>query len=223
MNAQDEYGLTALHCAADRGNYPAVLELIKIDAVQVDIRDKQGETALHMAIMYEDIPCIRKLLYNKYHPSNPRIYSYTSMSPLHIASREASLEIVELVFDRVKNLQLKESLDSILRDANEESKRVKQLCAAIGVTSIIGYNKAIPSLLKTLYRQAKREDLENYPAVKRIIDAKFDKAVKDTQLQMKEHINRAGEEKMTCLHLACKDGRSDVVQFLVSSSCSSCS
>ena len=38
MNAQDDYGLTALHCAADRGNYPAVLELLKINSVLVNLR-----------------------------------------------------------------------------------------------------------------------------------------------------------------------------------------
>ena len=139
------------------------------------------------------------------------------MSPLHFACREASLEIVELVFDRVKNLELKESLDSILRDpGDDESKQVRQLCSVIGVSNLLNFNKSIPSLLKTLHRQAKRDDLVNYPAVKKMIDAKFDKAMQDTRLKMKEHINRAGEEKMTCLHLACKDGRSDVVQFLVS-------
>ena len=40
VNAQDDYGLTALHCAADRGNYPAVLELLKINTVQVNLRGK---------------------------------------------------------------------------------------------------------------------------------------------------------------------------------------
>ena len=40
VNAQDDYGLTPLHCAADRGNYPAVLELVKLDTVQVNLGGK---------------------------------------------------------------------------------------------------------------------------------------------------------------------------------------
>lgn len=41
VNAQDDYGLTALHCAADRGNYPAVLELLKLANVQVNLRGEK--------------------------------------------------------------------------------------------------------------------------------------------------------------------------------------
>ncbi|XP_063676952.1 transient receptor potential cation channel subfamily A member 1-like [Bolinopsis microptera] len=174
VNAQDDYGLTALHCAADRGNYPAVLELLKINNVQVNLRDKQGETALHMAILYEDIPCIKKLMFNKEHPCNPRVYSLENMSPLHLACREADLEIVELVYSRIKSLELKESIDSIMSEIMTRA------------------GSSIHSLTR-----------------------KFKKAMGETDLKMKGHLDKAGEEKFTCLHLACKDGRVDVVEFIL--------
>ncbi|KAL5265822.1 hypothetical protein ACHWQZ_G006498 [Mnemiopsis leidyi] len=215
VNAQDNYGLTALHCAADRGNYPAVLELLKISSVLVNLRDKQGETALHMAVLYEDLACIKKMMLNKERPCNPRIYSLENMSPLHLACRETDLEIVELVFSRIKALELKDSIDNIMNEDNDESRRFKKLCQSIGVTSAAAYPGHVSSLMKKLHKKAREENSENYRTIKRIIDQKFKKAMGETDLKMKGHLDKAGSEKFTCLHLACKDGRLDVVEFIL--------
>ena len=180
------------------------------------LSDMQGETALHMAVCYEDVACIKKLMFNPDHPCNPRIYSNVNMSPLHLACREADLEIVELVFYRIKSMELKDSLDSLFSDENIESRQIKALLTLIGVKSVASYPKHTSSLIKKLHKKAKEVDPENYRSVKVVINQKFQKAMEMTDLKMQSHLNRAGEENMTCLHLACKDGRVDVVEFLVS-------
>ena len=168
-----------------------------------------------MAILYEDIPCIKKLMFNKEHPCNPRVYSLENMSPLHLACREADLEIVELVYSRIKSLELKESIDSIMSEDNEESRQFNSLCMLIGVKTVSTYPKHVSSLMKQLHKKAKEMDPLNYRFVKTIIDKKFKKAMGETDLKMKGHLDKAGEEKFTCLHLACKDGRVDVVEFIL--------
>lgn len=175
----------------------------------------QGETALHMAVCFEDVACIKKLMFNPKHPCNPRIYSNSNMSPLHLACREADLEIVELIFHKIKAIEMKESLERLISDESPEGKQIKALCAAIGVRNLTSYTKHTSTLVKKLLNKAKEEGPDNYQATRVMINKKFQKAMEETDLKMQGHINRAGEEKMTCLHLACKDGRVNVVDFLV--------
>ena len=168
-----------------------------------------------MAVLYEDVACIKKLMFNKERPCNPRVYSLENMSPLHLAARETDLEILELVYSRIKALELKDSIDAIMCEDNEESKQFKALCHSIGVKTVATYPKHVSSLMKNLHKKARENDAENYRFTKKIIDQKFKKAMGETDLKMKGHLDKAGEEKYTCLHLACKDGRVDVVEFIL--------
>ena len=37
VNAKDKYGLTAVHCAADRGNYAAVVQLLRSNSIAIEV------------------------------------------------------------------------------------------------------------------------------------------------------------------------------------------
>jgi ankyrin repeat protein len=56
VNAQDEYGWTALHDAIVSESEIAVNELLKRDNVDVNLKNKNNQTALHLACCWEDIP-----------------------------------------------------------------------------------------------------------------------------------------------------------------------
>ena len=137
------------------------------------------------------------------------------MSPLHFASREASLEILELLFNRLKMVEMKECLANILSDQNKESVMVSRLCSEIGVKNIRSYDKHISILVKRLHEKVSDVYPDDRQLAHKNINQKFKQAVVDTDTKMKQHINKSGQDRMTCLHFACKDGRPDVVQFLI--------
>jgi E3 ubiquitin-protein ligase mind-bomb len=56
INAQDENGNTALHWAIGQENRTAVEELLKRDDVNVNLKNNQNLTALHVASVWVDIP-----------------------------------------------------------------------------------------------------------------------------------------------------------------------
>ena len=53
VNAKDKYGLTALHCAADRGNYAAVIELLKHPSIIIECQGELCELLLMTPISKE--------------------------------------------------------------------------------------------------------------------------------------------------------------------------
>lgn len=49
INTQDNYGNTALHNALDGAHYPFIKALLKIDNINLNLKNKNGYTALHLA------------------------------------------------------------------------------------------------------------------------------------------------------------------------------
>lgn len=149
-----------------------------------------------MAVLYEDVACIKKLMYNKEHPCDPKIYTLENMSPLHLACRETELEIVELIYQRMKSLEMKESIDSMINEYNtghafnKDNQVFKELFNEIGVKTVKTYPKHISILMKQLHKTAKERNPENYRQVKKIIDDKFNKAMGQTDIKMRAHLDK---------------------------------
>ena len=87
-------------------------------------------------------------------------------------------------------MEIKESLDSILQDRNEDSQVVKQLLFEIGVKGVVNFHAPIATLMRKLQKHAKKVNREAYRQSKAAIDVTFKKAMEQTDLKMKEHVNR---------------------------------
>ena len=70
INAQDKYGMTALHHTAIRGNRKALQRLLNSPGIIQEPRDSQDSTPLHLAATYNQ-PNIARILLNEGN-ANPR-------------------------------------------------------------------------------------------------------------------------------------------------------
>lgn len=58
---------TPLHLALIVGNFPAVEVLLR-EGASVLLRDRHGNTALHLALKYPSLPCLQLVLMNRLAP-----------------------------------------------------------------------------------------------------------------------------------------------------------
>lgn len=88
INAQDKYGMTALHHTAIRGNRKALQRLLSTPGIIKEPRDAQESTPLHLAATYNQ-PNIAKILLNEGN-ANPRAFDNDLRTPLHEACQEGN-------------------------------------------------------------------------------------------------------------------------------------
>ena len=89
INAQDKYGMTALHHTAIRGNRKALQRLLSTPGIIKEPRDAQESTPLHLAATYNQ-PNIAKILLNEGN-ANPRAFDNDLRTPLHEACQEGNI------------------------------------------------------------------------------------------------------------------------------------
>ncbi|XP_014229483.1 rabankyrin-5 [Trichogramma pretiosum] len=116
-NAQNNDGWSPLHCCVAERNEPMLDVLLSCDSLQVDLRTRQGDTALCQALLAE--PCFEsaaaKLLAKGAAP-NPRYPGDEAVSLLHKLAREgredAALFLLESLKREDKRLKDTESLEA---------------------------------------------------------------------------------------------------------------
>ncbi|XP_050099335.1 acyl-CoA-binding domain-containing protein 6-like [Anopheles aquasalis] len=62
LNQLDDSGLAIIHWAADRGNAPILQSVLQTAGIDVNLRDSEGQTALHYASSCGYVDCIELLL-----------------------------------------------------------------------------------------------------------------------------------------------------------------
>ncbi|XP_063677555.1 transient receptor potential cation channel subfamily A member 1-like isoform X7 [Bolinopsis microptera] len=132
VNAKDKYGLTALHCAADRGNYAAVVELLKHPSIIIECQDKQGETPLQLAVRANSMPCVRKLLSVG---AKANCENFNQLSALHSACTESNLEILKMLCERLEA----EGVKDLVNKTNDESMTPLHFAVEVGAEDVVNF------------------------------------------------------------------------------------
>ena len=99
-NKQDDYSLTPLHHSAMRGYVKVVEFLLGLDNIDINSRDKQGSTALHIAATYKNEMISQMLLEGK---ASVRMKDRQGQTPLHRAAQEGDGQIISLMLDNLSS------------------------------------------------------------------------------------------------------------------------
>lgn len=92
INAQDQYGDTALHRAVRGNRVSEVLELLQSPVIDVNLQDKEGFAPLHMAAYSNQVRVIQELF--KKPTINVNIRTKGGLTPLHQAVFNNKIEAV---------------------------------------------------------------------------------------------------------------------------------
>uniref|UniRef100_A0ABD2X5P7 PRANC domain-containing protein n=1 Tax=Trichogramma kaykai TaxID=54128 RepID=A0ABD2X5P7_9HYME len=121
-NSADEKGSTPLHniCSREQDDNLAekffeICEELQ-QKIQVDARDKLGDTPLHLALKKEHRTLVESLLR---HGVNPNLADAEGLTPLHlICIRDIDDEIVEVFFKICDDMQQKVQVDAVDKSGN---------------------------------------------------------------------------------------------------------
>jgi ankyrin repeat protein len=113
VNAQNVYGWTALHAAISNQSEIAVKELLERDDVNVNLKNDDNQTALHLATMWKDIPMyLYKVILEKSTDVNAK--NENGNTALHVA-------ILLENKTAVKELLKREDVDMTLKNNNNQT------------------------------------------------------------------------------------------------------
>lgn len=96
INTQDTDGNTALHLAIKGKHISLLIELLKKERINIEIRNNKGLTPLFCAVQ-DDLPEIVKALLSANANMNLRSISQSNCTPLIYASAHCSEEVVEIL------------------------------------------------------------------------------------------------------------------------------
>ncbi|XP_056640906.1 serine/threonine-protein phosphatase 6 regulatory ankyrin repeat subunit B [Diorhabda sublineata] len=121
VEASDEDGLTALHCAASRGHTDCMDTLLTLCGASVDVIDTNGCTALHYAVTLGHADATALLLA---HGADPNRQDRKGRSPAHCGCAKGQFETVKLIGVHGANLWLRNARGDLpLHDAAGNGRR----------------------------------------------------------------------------------------------------
>ena len=141
VNCKAQYGISPLHLACQRANYPAVKALLESKYIDVNIPDDNQDTPLHEACLSGDQRIVELLLQRmKEENANLLLQNDEKQTPLHVACSEGHTEIVKLIlqygFQQRKDLvsaqdnEFSTPLHLACENGNEEIVRILLLNGA---------------------------------------------------------------------------------------------
>ncbi|XP_055703901.1 tyrosine-protein kinase Shark isoform X2 [Phlebotomus papatasi] len=94
--------MNLLHRATKEGNYTVVSELLKCGYRNIDAKNQDGQTAVHLACQYADEAILQKIIECN---ANINFRDIKGNTPLHYACRTQSASMIQLLIDSKANIQ----------------------------------------------------------------------------------------------------------------------
>ncbi|GAB0098947.1 Tyrosine-protein kinase [Sergentomyia squamirostris] len=123
--------MNLLHRATKEGNYTVVSELLKCGYRNIDAKNQDGQTAVHLACQYADQAILEKIIECN---ANVNFRDIKGNTPLHYACRNQPASVIQLLIDAKANIQARNNETGCvpLHDAAEHGNldAVKALVSA---------------------------------------------------------------------------------------------
>ncbi|XP_031637111.1 uncharacterized protein LOC116349704 [Contarinia nasturtii] len=190
VNARDEQLNTPLHNAASRGYYLSRAKLLIKHGANLNAKNINKETPLHLAVRY-DKPDIVKLLVESGASVNPTLN--TMETPLHLAVKMNKADIVKILVDHGADVSAKDNTERtpIFWAAEYRNEHI----ARILIENRVNNRGAVDLLLAVVLG---KEDV-----VKNMAETGAD-------------VNAEMYDKRRPLHLASFNGINNIVKYLIS-------
>jgi len=95
-NARGKGGRTCIMSAVYKHRPQILPLLLAMDGIDLNVRDKRGFSALHLAASTNNFDAIQMIV-NSYHNFDINIQDNTGQTPLHLAIQKAELQLVQLL------------------------------------------------------------------------------------------------------------------------------
>lgn len=157
IDATDEYGMTSLHLAAEKG-FREIMEILIASGAKIDHQDMHGNTALHLALINNKIDIIELLTFKG---ANPDIRNNDNYSSIHIAIfLKFPEEVLMMLFRDKKDINAKDQNGNTLLHLAIMDKNIEAIRALIakGANPYI-YNKECTSIDLAMQNGAPEEVL----------------------------------------------------------------
>jgi len=97
LNTQDSDGWSPLHCSCHLGNLDLCKLLLNQDKIDVFLKNKDGNTALHYVVRHAGSRDTVQMLLSK--GADPNAFNSRSETPLHYACMRGHLEIISYLLE----------------------------------------------------------------------------------------------------------------------------
>lgn len=204
VNCKAQYGISPLHLACQRANYPAVKALLESEYIDVSIPDDNQDTPLHEACLSGDQRIVELLLQRmKKENATLLLQNDEKQTPLHVACSEGHTEIVKLILQ----YGFQQRKDLVTAQDNEFSTPLHLACEN-------GNEEIVHILLLNGadIHAAKNEEISPLHLAAR---HGFTKVATTLLASGLDIINILNTEQQTPLHFAAQFNQSEMVKFLL--------
>ena len=208
VNATDDDGLTPLAVASQRGNHFGVESLLKAEHIDINMKDKQGSTALHEACE-NGSKKITELLLDK--GAEISVANVDKVTPLHIACHEGCTEVVSSLLFRGHH---KNIVHALVSAADNQGSTALHYAVESGVQSIVEallLNGADP--IATKYNEVTPLHIAargGHIGIAKLLLQYREQSHVDIDI-----IEMTDREQNTPLHFAARHNQCEMIQYLV--------
>lgn len=208
---RDKNYYTPLMCAVAWGNHKCVYELINAstEAIELDTRDKDGNTIFHIAVDSDNVESLKYLLQLDAARCD-LIYTKNNFDDtiLHTCCRNGNLEILKLIVNNLFESNL--PVEQLLYSKNRDGFTCFHLACMRGHFNLIEY------FLKEKKLNAFLECFDNYSNTSlHMATENGHSPIVDILLEHGVDLNAKNEENMTALDVSCRKGFFEISKTII--------
>ena len=213
LRARDERGRTLLHVAADSGQKEVLQHLLNLVHPSVDVRDDDGNTPLHLAVLNNHVEVADLLLASG---ANSMIQNSRKILPFHLALRDGEPTDMIVVFCKygvdhlAKGFRNYTSLHVIAAQNNLKALNIlyeEAVSKQLDIKSILQLQSVDRDGLTPIHLAARKGSYD-------VLDFMISKAIKHG-LKPQEEFGRLSEKDSTPLHFAVESNSLEILRILL--------